>query len=657
MAANPQIIMPGQVGLSTPKPKVNPKQQGFSRFHEIYTKEERALLDRVKQYVDCGWKHAIKKFGERKKYYQMYLNKDPELEKAKLEWQSYSKHPFPHSSVQQKVALFATALLGNESQGLFRVNDRNNLHRSEAAMGWDRVLQYQMSRTKPAHLFTLAMLDMVVTGDAYQLARWKKDWVPRYDDPVDKIIVTPDGEFDTIKVYNDPRIEVIFDQPWIENIHPNNVWEDPSGTDVQFDDHRFVVTRHLMPYSQAKHMEELGVWQNIDYAKDQGLPKSRRSADIASSFAHLTDYEIDYYTNIYAKGQVDDEDPIMEILHCWVPGAVVTLGNMELISPARSPFSRGKYPLVHYSNNPLPGRFNGLSDFYVNQYQIKNVNVLNALMQDNYRHHVSGMIFADGSLDDEAVALIESGEPNRVIQVGSVDGIRIVRPDLPDAQVVGAMNAMINDTKENMSISELLSGGSPGSEFRTTGSLELLAQVGQLRTALQTQRLAEQVQELGLHMLALNRTENRDFEMARIGGRFSEDMVVLDPRDIPLDIDLEVKLASIADVATAKKVQSMLQFHNQMINIPTFDSQASGIEIASHIPEYEDAMKLFITDPEERNRREYLSALAGNSGQQKTYLAGAFAPQPVSNLPQGQPDPNQVAAGNIQAGTANVPQA
>jgi hypothetical protein len=240
---------------------------------DIFSTDDKKILEFAKNYIDDAWKHAGKKFKEREKYYNMYLNRDPEMTKKKLEWQTKTKHTFPHAAINQKQALYTVALLGTDIQPLFRALPWDNIQARDKASAYTKLLHQQLARISPAYKMSLAILDMTITGDAYLLPRWKQEIVPEMQDPETKMFFNPDGKLVEQKIFVPPKPRVIMDQPYIENIHPNNLWHDPSATSME--DARFLVSRHMVDYYTLKTWEAQGLVANVDAAKKAGLPKGR----------------------------------------------------------------------------------------------------------------------------------------------------------------------------------------------------------------------------------------------------------------------------------------------------------------------------------------------------------------------------------------------
>lgn len=620
------------------------------------TESEKKKLTRLQQIVHSCFDNSSKFFQQRLKWKNRYLGVDEDLDRRKAHWQARFVHTYPHQAVELKGSFFTQALKGNGVQP-FYVVEPWDFNSEDKALANTRLLQYQLARTPVLDTMYKVSKDLSIYGTGILKTFWDYQSIDVPQKPKQVFDIDENQNLFVKSVKPPPVKRVMKDQPDTMVIEPNDFWPDPSATSLE--NARYVCHRTIMPFSKLKALEKkkgsaFGRYKNVDMVKKTSMPM-RQFADQHSSLTRDDRLLKDLNANFR---NADPNNPMVEIVEIWEPGGKVsTIANNEvLLEHETILFEHLKYPFVVLTNEPITGEFWGLSDFQIAQKLLDYVDEHQSQLLDNNSQTLKGFALVERGIGAQALKDLEEAEPGSKIVVNDLNAIKWERPPSPDSSAAVIQENLLQQARQAMSVTEILQGVAPPSNIRSTGGLELLAQVGQVRLVVTVDRLAEQLRTLGKQWIALNQQFLDESVLVPIIGAVpgTESYTRVSPEDIPMDVDVRVRLGSLAQGNRELRVQQMLQIHNLAQNIPGYNAIRAMKEIASVQGGFEDPTTLFLLDEQDAAQlqtQNFLAELGKGPLAQAPQLSGGVQTPSASNLP----DPNQVAQGNANAATPSVP--
>lgn len=619
---------------------------------EDQTDEERRLISKLNNIIDMCFRGSAKHFIRRKRFKDRYYAYDEQLERRKSDWQSKFVHNFAHTAVELKSSFYTQALVGNGSKPFF-VAQPWDVSESRKAEIITKKLQYDFSRSKiSTNIYTL-MKDASIYGDGVIKTFWNRNKIAVSQKPLIKTNFR-NGQFEYIAIPQEPKLVVKKDQPDAITVNINDFWPDPSPSAKTIDDCRFICHRALSSFEELKKLEKEGVYRNIDMVQRTNIPRraiEEESLRVKEIINEDLDVEIGLQNNSI-------NSRVVEIIEVWMQnGQVFTLANGSVLidsQPGKSKYEHLSYPFVKISNEPMTNEFWGTSDFEVAEKLLTQIDSLQNLITDNLHFGLKRFALVERGIGATAQKELDKIEPGSKIVVNDLNAIRFEQPPPFDQSATFGMNQLLGQAQQSLSVTDILQGVAPPSNIRTTGGLEALAQIGQNRLVVSTMLFGEQLAEMGKQWVALNQQFMDRSVNFSLAGPFGAEFVEIRPEDIPLGIDVQVKLGSIAQGNKELKLQQMLQSFNMFNQIPGFNAVRAAKEIMLTQGEFDDPSRLFLLteqDAAQLQTQNFLAAIGKNAD-------GSAQTPPQDPAMTGSlqvPDPNQVAQGNANAGVASVP--
>lgn len=590
--------------------------------------EDKKLVEKTKPLISDAYDFARKKFRERKFFNDLYYVNDPEYNDRKKEHQAKFLGPQNSSYAEQKICLYAQGITGTDIQPFFIYSPQNNLYASRIGQALTKLFyndllydHYYETNYKTCHHY-------VVDGFAIEKTWWDFSVIDEPQPPQKQYKLDEYGNIDRqdIAVPSIPRIDR--DYACVKSIAPNNLWLDPSARNEK--ELRYCVERVIVPFSFLKGMEAHGYYKNVDLLKNTRMPMRESVGDFMASVSQdRKDYTQFYERNLLSKS-MDKEDPLVELEIMWRPGFFYTIGNDQILlsDPRKMPGLIDAYPFTFYSNYPSNYQFDGLSDFYFNRYLIKEKNKVANMFIDNVHRHLNPMYFINGILPKQTITQIQSGEPNVVVQSIAADAIKEFRPDLPNNSVVALLEMMEATAKDSMSVTDFMAGQSPGSEFRTTGSIQIAAQLSQIRSAVKLQMLANRKRDVGRKLLNLYRTYMTKDKAVSIGGGMAPELFTITNPQLQLDYNIDINIAPAADILRSLELQAMRMLFADFSQIPGFRTNRAALEISAKSGLFQDAVGLFDQDVLKIEMRNAMDAKALDQPPDPAFTGSVAVPSP-----------------------------
>lgn len=596
--------------------------------------EDIKLLNEAKPLISDAYNFARKQFQERKVYNDLYYVQDENYKRKKKDHQAKFLSPQYQSYAEQKISLYAQGLTGTDIQPFFIYTPKDNMYASKAAQGLTKMVYtdlmqdfYYETNYKTSHHY-------VVDGFAIEKPWWKFTTRTFYPEDQQEIII---DEFGATKVQNykpDPYQIPDKNHITVKSISPNDLWIDPGARNEE--ELRYVIERLVVPYSFLKLQEAQGIYKNVDLVKSTNFPIRGDMNDLLNSMSHSRrDYESYYQPRLVNKA-IDKEDPLVELAVVWRRGYFYTIANERIVvsSPMSFNWLKEAFPFEFYSNYPSNYKFGGLSEFYFNESLIRETNKLANMLIDNVYRHLNPMTFVNGILPSEDIQKIKSGDGNIVIEAAGADIMNQFRPELPSNAVVSLLDSFVERTKDSMAVSDLMASQSPGSEFRTTGSIQILAQMGQIRSAVKLQMLAGRKRNIGKRLLSIYRNFLTEDRAIAVGGGAAPELLNITNQDLNLDYNIDVNIAPAADILRSQELQAMRGLFLDGLNVPGVRTNRMYSEIITKAGVFQDPTGLVDQNVIAIENRNVLDAKALGLPSDPSFT-GAVAPPGVPGVGAG----------------------
>lgn len=615
------------------------------------SKKENAFMERAIPLIAKAEEHCCMFMEDRNKYRRRYKN---DVDQEKADWQAQIAHPLPHLAVERKASFFTDAILGSASRPLFKVRPWNNFDAIGKAAAHTKYMKQQQALMPLTDTMYKAMKNMLVDGTSILHSFWDNQIEVHEKDPVpvqDLVPVLDEDGFPIIDpLTGQPRLELKItnkkpppdvieraDRPGITNVNIDDFWIDPAATCI--DDARFIAWRKFMTLSDVKHFAKIGRFKekNIKLLNETSLPRRNHTANNIIKNGRFSRNEKLKLDRIYEHERTDPNNPIIEIIEFYEPGKVSVIANGEIPLDLDRRVYRAKFPFVALTNLPQSGEFFGLSEYVVCERLFSHVDQMQNMIYDNWEKHLKGTTLVGTGISDISLEQLKKGEPGDVIRVGDINEIKTERPGLFDGSVVQGMSVLLQECKDALSVDGAITGASPGSEVRDSQSFEVFTRISQVTLSITVRRLQESLREMGRQWVALNKQFMKDLIRVRVAGSealdtFENNMTDLiidpkDPKDLPLNADVDVQLTSIADVRRDRELKQMVEGINLAIQSPNFNSEEALLQLFSKIDAFDDVLGLFEQDPQKLMQKASLNALA--AGKRDPVLAGRLGGQPT----------------------------
>jgi hypothetical protein len=554
------------------------------------------LVESSKEFITESYNYAKKKFLERKIYNDLYYVNADEYKKLKLDHQAKFLSSQYHSFAEQKICLYAQGLTGTDIQPFFIYSALDNPYAANTAKALTKLAyidlledQYQETNYKTCQHF-------VVDGFAIERPFWNYRECEYYPEPQKVPVIDNNGNTSYIEIESEPIFIPEKDHAGVKSIAPNDLWVDPKAKNEE--QLRYLIERHIWTFSYLKQLEREGKVINIDLVKDTTYPLRQDLNSLIASLSHdRKDYQ-SFYEGQFAQTNIDKEDPLVEVLCVWRRGYYYLIANERiLIARARSlPWLKKAFPHVFYSNFPNNYRFDGVSDFFFNQFVIKEGNKVANMLIDNVHKHLNPTTFINGLLPGKDIEAIKSGAPNVAVQSIGSTTVQQYRPDMPSDGVVGLLDSIVGNAKDSMAVTDFMAGQSPGSEFRTTGSIQIAAQLGQIRSAVKLQMLANRKRDIGSMILDLYRYYLQGDRIIQAGGSSAQELAII-KSDLDLKYNIDINIAPAADILRSYELQAMRGLFSDFAQIPGFNMRKAATQMASKAGVWKSDTDLFVDDP------------------------------------------------------------
>ena len=588
--------------------------------------EDQAILRQAQPLITDAYNHAVKKFRERRVYNDLYFVRDRDYETYKKDFQAKYLTPQYQSFAEQKICLYAQGITGTDIQPFFIYSAMDNLYAAQPAQALTKMAYVDLMQDYYYETNYKTSQHYVVDGFAIEKPWWNFQTVKNYI-PEQKMIIDEFGNPIMTEQITEKEV-VIADRPCVKSIAPNDIWVDPAARNE--DELRYVVERMIKPFSWCKMMEAQGVYKNVDLMKNVPFPVRGEMDDFLSSVSHQGGDYIEFYEKRVTGKAIDKEDPLIEILTVWHRGYFYVIGQNRIVLSGKRSYAwlKKPFPFVFYSNSPNSYRFDGMSDFYWNRNLIKETNKVGNMLIDNIYRHLNSTYFINGLLPPEDIAAIKSGAGNVVVQSASADLVNQFRPELPSQSVVGFLEGMISSSRDSMGLSDIQAGQSPGSEFRTTGSIQILTQLSNLRNAVKLQLLANRKRDVGKTLLDLYRSFMTEERAITVGGSAAPQLMQISQQDLNLDYNLDINIAPAADILRSQELMAMRALFADMVQLPGFRANNAALQICAKAGLYEDPTSLFDQNILKIEQANALDAKVLGAAVDPQFGAGMNVPSP-----------------------------
>ena len=592
---------------------------------------------RLQSIISTNYNYACKFMKKRKHWWNVYKNQClPE----KAPWQADVRHPINHIAANKLASFVTDAILGGVNKPLFKARPWSNIEATVQAMKYTRFMHYQQLNIPVADILYQNFLSMFVEGTSILHTTWEYEAVEHEkDEPSVAYKRDSEGELIT-NLFGEPELEVktkkvkekvvYKDQPVMEQVAANDFYPDPSATDVC--NAANLVRRKFARYSELKELERIGRLKNVDLLLDAKTTiPNRQSNDAKGGISSKADEnpDRDYVKRIRDYGMKNQDDPMIEVMEVYEPGVVSLLGNNLVILDSKRPVYRSRYPFEKFDYLPVYGQFWGTSLFEATEHLTSFVSQLECLLIDNWRQHLQGQTFIGGSVSPDAEEQIKKGEFGSVVRLTDIDDVKTERPDAPSAQAVQGLQLLLQEAKETMAVEGALTNSNPSS-VRDSGSFEMFQRITQVTNSVLIRRIAEKLKNVGKQWHALNKqfiSEKVTFSIGNTLSAPSEAQEEIDVKEIPLSLDLDVQLSSMAEAKNDRELKQISELVNLIVQSgdPTLITRPLLLQMASKIDSIEDPHDIIEQNPEIVARNAAIKARA--AGKQNPTIAGKYAPQ------------------------------
>lgn len=571
------------------------------------TEEEEKLITKTLPLINDAYDASRKKFKSRQEYYDLYYVRQ-KGENLKKDQPNKFLSPQYQSFAEQKISLYAQGLTGTNIQPSFIYTPMNNLYASRAAQAITAMTYSDLMDDYYYETNYKTGFHYVVEGFAVEKPWWNREVVKNYLPDKEEIVIDDFGQTTVRKVKQKPVDKIIANRVSVRSIAPNDIWFDPAARNER--ELRYLIERHVLPLSTVLQMGKEGILKNTEMLKDIPFPTRDSMEDFYASMSHERRDYYEFYEKRMSGNAIDKDDPMIELLVVFRRGFYYVIGQEKILlsDPLSLPWLDDAFPHEFYSNFPSNYQFEGLSDFFFNKWVIREADRVANLLIKNVDKHLNPTTFVNGLLPPKDIAAIKSGEGNVVVESATSDIVTQFRPDLPSQSVVNLMDNMVKTAQDNMSVTDLMANESPGSEFRTTGSIQIAAQLGQIRSAVKLQMLANRKRSLGKKILALQRHNMTEKRAIDVGGSLAPNLIEISRSDLDLDYKVDVNISPAADILRSNELQAMRALFSDFSQVPGFRVKVAAQEMAAKSGLFKDPLALFTEDPNEIQQANALDA-------------------------------------------------
>ena len=635
------------------------------------TDEQKKALNRAVELAEIALSAAQQKFLERQFYLNMYHTYDSVL-KQKQWWQAKYAHPLPFFTTEMKASFLYEGVFGQNSTGIWGVNPWDEQSREQAEKS-TKLFRHQEDQSNLVHEFYEGAKNLSTFGDWFIETYWDHDsrvlqqrdeFKLALDGTIERPIFEAGqiedsrvlGSFESnpqpqrpsiIKVPGQKETIVTKNQPDARTLYINSVWPDPKAT--SFSNCRYFIIRREISFNELKRLEELNRYTDIDMLKGTNLPKMPE-----------TYYDVEPYSPFIKSGNplrnkrsspIDEENQIVEVLEIWYPetGEVESIGNRQVYLGRTKPYLNISNPVTHIKNYAEKSKLFGVSDYRAIAPQWKIINQYQSTEADNVMYHFRGYTMVNRDAGENVKEQIENLRPGSVITTRNLGSIAHNRPDLFSPLVLQSKQDLISQAQQPMGLNEILGGATPSSNVRSQDQFATLANFGAKILSQTIRTISSGLKEVGQNWLALNYQFLDVDQTLPILGPEGVEFERLAPSDIPIWANVSVNLSADLEAKKAQKLEQMLRAINlAQAGTPGFDGTQAIKEWFKKQGEFEQVDKFFPVSEQETQlltRAQFgLGAPVGQTGGDPA-LTGASQP----------PNPNQVSAGGVSSGTANIP--
>ncbi len=615
--------------------------------------DQKKLLARAVDIINHYISHEQHKWQHRQFHTNMYNSYD-ELLRNKKPWQVKYTHYLPFLVTEMKTSFYEEGVLGSGGQGLWKIHPWSEFS-VDSAEQLTKVFQYQENNSNIHRELYLGGKSKSMYGDWLLETYWDRQ--TKIIKQPDNFQIGFDGEIKRPVIREVPGMEQEFvkkNQPNIRTLDPNAVMTDPKA--CSWSEQRLYIYRQELTFDKLKEdQEKYNLYENVDMIKGTTMPK------MASYFYddNRRNIFVETHSDKYSKSSpIDEESPMVEVMHLINPntGEWESIANRAVYLGRRQRYRNLTDPITHIKNYDSFKRFNGKSDYEVIVAHWRLINQYQSLEADNMLMHFRGYTKVARDAGPGVQEDMENLFPGAVITMNNLGGVDHTRPDLFSPQVSNQKQELINDTGRAMGLDEILRGETPGSNVRSQGQFAQLAQFGSKLLSRGVRTISEGLKEVGEKWLLLNYDYLDLDQIFPVTGPSGAEIIYLERDDIPPMANIAVRLSADLDAQKDRKLQQLMQAINLAQTNPGittqemikdwFKTQGEFENVDKYFPlsfdEYTQLARANVGFQIEQQAAGVAEAQAGNVAQEPG-LAGGAEPPPA-------PNPDQIAAGNINAG-------
>lgn len=614
--------------------------------------KQKKLLKRAVDIINHYVNNEQLKWQHRQFHTNMYNSYD-ELLKNKKPWQVKYTHYLPFLVTEMKTSFYEEGILGAGGQGLWKIHPWAEFS-VDSAEQLTKVFKYQEDGSNLHKELYLGGKSKSIYGDWFIETFWDRQ--TKIVRQPDDFVIGFDGEVKRPILREVPGYQeeyTIRNQPNIKTLDPNSILTDPKAS--RWENQRLYIYRQECTYDELlEKQEKYNLYENVKMIKGTNMPKMP------------TYFYDDNRQNIFVEAYndrmgnpspLDDENPKIEVMHLINPktGEWESIANRAVYLGRRQRYRNLTDPITHIKNYDSFKRFNGKSDYEVIVAHWRLINQYQSLEADNMLMHFRGYTKVARDAGPGVQEDMENLFPGAVIPMNNLGGVDHTRPDLFSPQVTNSKQELINDTGRAMGLDEILRGETPSSNVRSQGQFAQLAQFGSKLLSRGVRTISEGLKEVGNKWLLLNYDYLDLDQIFPVTGPNGLEIINLERGDLPPFANISVRLSADLDAQKDKKLQQLLQAINLAQTNPGITTQEMIKDWFRTQGEFENTDKYFPLSFDEYTQLtranvgfqvqqqqlgiDQAEAEAANI-QQEPGLAGAATP----------PNPNQIAAGNQNAG-------
>lgn len=612
--------------------------------------KQEKLLTRAVDIIDHYISFEQKKWQRRQFYTNMYNSYD-DLLKDKKPWQVKYAHFLPFLVTEMKTSFYEEGIFGSNGQGLWQMHPWSEFS-VESAEQYTKVFKYQEDGSNLHRETYLGGKSKSIYGDWFIESYWDRE--VRLIKQPDDFEIGFDGEIKRPIIKDVQGAEVPFvrrNQPNIRTLDPNAVWTDPKA--LSWDAQRLYLYRQEIPLSKLKEEEkEYNVYENTEQLEKTEMPK------MPSYFYDESKNDLligNFNSSFSKKSPLDSDDPMVEVIHLINPktGEWESIGNRKVYLGRRVRYRNLTDPITHIKNYESFKQFNGKSDYEVIVPHWRLINQYQSLEADNLLMHFRGYTMMSRDAGPGVQEDLENLFPGAVIVANNLGAVNHTRPDIFSPQVTASKQELINDSGRAMGLDEILRGETPSSNVRSQGQFAQLAQFGSKLLSRGIRSISQGLKIVGEKWMLLN-YDYLDFDQIfPVTGPAGLEVIHLERDDIPPIANLSVRLSADLDAQKDRKLQQLLQAINLAQTNPGITTQEMIKDWFRTQGEFENVDKYFPLSFD-----EYSNLARANVGLQVEQQVAGIEEQQAANVAQepglagaaAPPNPDQIAAGNINAG-------